>query len=173
MSAPPETLTLKRHRDRRGRLGPWWRWVGTIIVLVMPVLALLNVFGQRTDVNSVSAPGAKLTLFAPSNGRGGLMYTAKFDIVARQELKNATLVLAPGWADQYTSNGIAPQPSNETSANGKLSWSLGDIPQGKTYTEFVSLQINPINVGDHTQTVWLYDGSRQVAVLNHHIRIWP
>jgi hypothetical protein len=173
MSKPPDTLTLEHHRDRRGRIGPWWRWVGTIVVLAVPVLALFNIFGQRTDVKSVSTPGAKLTLFAPSNGRGGLMYTAKFNIVARQELKNATLILAPGWADQYTSNGITPQPSNETSSNGKLVWSLGDISQGKTYTEFVSLQINPINVGDHTQTVWLYDGSRQVAVLNHHIRIWP
>lgn len=142
-------------------------------MLAVPVCALLNVFGQRTNVSTVSTPGAKLTLFAPSNARGGLMYTAKFDIVARQELKNATLVLAPGWADQYTVNGITPQPSNETSANGKLVWSLGDISQGKTFTEFVSLQINPINVGGHTQTVWLYDGSRQVAVLHHHIRIWP
>jgi hypothetical protein len=37
----------------------------------------------------------------------------------------------------------------------------------------VSLQINPVNVGDHTQTVWLYNGSQQIAVLHHHIRIWP
>ena len=88
-------------------------------------------------------------------------------------MKNATLVLAPGWADQYTLNGTSPQPSMENSENGRIALSLGDIPQGQVYTEFVSLQINPINVGDHTQTVWLYDGMRQVAVIHHGITIWP
>ena len=66
-------------------------------------------------------------------------------------MKNATLVLAPGRADQYTVNGIAPQPSSENSDNGKLSVSLGKILPGQSYTEFVSLQINPINVGDHAR----------------------
>jgi hypothetical protein len=173
MSAAPDTLTVERHRDRHGRIGPWWRGVGTTVLLAVPVCALLNVFGQRTDVTTVSTPGATLTLFAPSSGRGGLMYTARFDVHAHQNLKNATLVLAPGWADQYTLNGITPQPSNETSANGKLLFSLGNISRGKTYTEFVSLQINPVNVGDHTQTVWLFDGPQQIAVLHRDIMIWP
>jgi hypothetical protein len=173
MGAAPDTLTLERHRDRRGRVGPWWRWVGITVLLVAPVCALIGVFGQRTTVTSVAAPEAKLTLYAPSSGRGGLMYAARFDIHARQELKNADLVLAPGWADQYTVNGITPQPSSEDSANGRLVFSLGDISQGATFTEYVSLQINPINVGGHTQTVWLYNGSQQIAVLRHHILIWP
>lgn len=173
MSAPPETLTIERHRDRRGRIGPWWRWVGTVVIAIVPVCALLNVFGQGTNVTAVSAARASLTVFAPSSGRGGLMYAAKFDIVAHRDLKKATLVLAPGWANQYTVNGISPQPSNETSANGKLLLSLGDISKGQRYVEFVSLQINPINVGDQTQTVWLYDGSRRIAVVHRQIMIWP
>jgi hypothetical protein len=101
------------------------------------------------------------------------MYTAQFRIEAHAELKHATLVLAPGWADQYTVNGISPQPSSENSDNGKIAFSLGDIPRGHVFTEFVSLQINPINVGNQTQTVWLYDGNRQVAVIHHSIMIWP
>ena len=79
----------------------------------------------------------------------------------------------PGWANQYTVNGVTPQPGSETSINGKLVWSLGDLPLGRRYTEFVSLQINPINVGNHSQTVGLYDGSHPVAVVHHDIRIWP
>jgi hypothetical protein len=88
-------------------------------------------------------------------------------------MKNATLILDPGWADQYTVNGTSPQPSSETSKNGKIVFSLGDIPQGHNFTEFVSLQVNPINVGERTQTVWLYDGNRQEAVIHHSIMIWP
>jgi hypothetical protein len=131
------------------------------------------VFGQRTVVSTDTTPAARLTLFAPSSARGGLMYTARFQIDALTELKNATLVLAPGWADQYTLNGTSPQPSSENSRNGRITFSLGDIAQGQLYTEFISLQVNPINVGDHAQTVWLYDGGRQVAVIHHTIMIWP
>jgi hypothetical protein len=173
MATAPATLTLNRHRDRHGRPGPWLRWLCLALLTAIPICALLDVFGQRTVVSTDSTPAARLTLFAPSAARGGLMYTAQFRIEARSELKNATLVLAPGWADQYTFNGTSPQPSNENSQNGKIAFSLGDISQGQVYTEFVSLQVNPINVGDHAQTVWLYDGKRQVAVIHHAITIWP
>jgi hypothetical protein len=173
MAAAPDTLTLSRHRDRQGRPGSWVRWALLAFLGVIPICALLNVFGQRTVASTDSTPAARLTLFAPSSARGGLMYAARFRIETRTELKNAALVLAPGWADQYTVNGTSPQPSSESSQNGKIAFSLGDIPQGHVYTEFVSLQVNPTNVGDHTQTVWLYDGRRQVAVIHHSIMIWP
>jgi hypothetical protein len=173
MATAPATLTLSRHRDRQGRPGPWIRWAFVLLLAAIPICALLDVFGQRTVVSSNTTQAARLTVLAPSTARGGLMYTAQFQIDARTELKNATLVLAPGWADQYTLNGTSPQPSSENSQNGKISFSLGDIPQGQDYTEFVSLQVNPINVGDHIQTVWLFDGNRQVAVVHHSIMIWP
>jgi hypothetical protein len=173
MAAAPASLTLSRHRDRQGRPRPWVRWALFALLGVIPICALLDIFGQRTVVSTDSTPAARLTLLAPSSGRGGLMYTAQFRINAHTELRHAMLVLAPGWADQYTVNGSSPQPSSENSQNGKIAFSLGDIPQGHLYTEFVSLQINPINVGNQVQTVWLYDGSRQVAVIHHSIMIWP
>jgi hypothetical protein len=139
----------------------------------IPVAALVDVFGQRTVGSTDSTGAARLQLFAPTSARGGLMYTAHFLIHAHTEMKNATLILDPGWADQYTVNGTSPQPSSETSKNGKIVFSLGDIPQGHNFTEFVSLQVNPINVGERTQTVWLYDGNRQEAVIHHSIMIWP
>jgi hypothetical protein len=101
------------------------------------------------------------------------MYTARFLIQAHRELKGATLILDPGWADQYTVNGTSPQPSSENSKDGKIVFSLGDIPQGHSFTEFISLQVNPINVGERAQTVWLYDGSHQIAVIHRSIMIWP
>jgi hypothetical protein len=173
MSTAPDMLTVLRHRDRQGRPGPWIRWVLLALLAAIPIAALLDVFGQRTVASTDSTPGARLELFAPSSARGGLMYTARFLINARRELKNAMLTLDPGWADQYTVNGTSPQPSSETSKNGKIVFSLGDIPRGNTFTEFVSLQVNPINVGERQQTVWLYDGSQQIAVIHHSIMIWP
>jgi hypothetical protein len=173
MTTAPDTLTVVRHRDRQGRPGPWIRWFLLALLAVIPIAALFDVFGQRTVGSTDSTGVARLQLFAPTSARGGLMYTARFLIRARRELKNAMLILDPGWADQYTVNGTSPQPTSETSKNGKIVFSLGDISQGHNFTEFVSLQVNPINVGERTQTVWLYDGKKQIAVIHHSITIWP
>lgn len=173
MASAPDTLTLEQHRDNRSDRRVRLRWIGLALLTAVPVLALLDVFGQRPHTQTAAAPAARLRLYAPSAARGGLMYTARLTIDARRELKDATLVLAPGWADQYTVNGLSPQPSSETSADGKLSLSFGDIPAGSRYTQFISLQVNPTNVGRHAQTVRLYDGRRLLATIRHTITIWP
>lgn len=80
---------------------------------------------------------------------------------------------APGWADGYTFNGAAPQPKSESSANGKLSLTLGKIPAGQHYTLFLSLQVNPTNIGHHGQTIWLYDGNTALLTMHRDITIWP
>jgi hypothetical protein len=174
MTVVPEGIVLERDRDLAGRGSEIW--VRRALLALLPalvLLALLNVFGQRPQTSTASSAAARLQLYAPSTVRGGLMYTARFTIEAHRELKNATLVLDPGWADQYTVNGVSPQPSNEESQDGKLSFSLGEIPAGRRYTMFIALQVNPTNVGHHAQTVWLYDGEKRLAAIHHTITIWP
>ena len=174
MASAPDTLTFSRHRDRRGhRWDPWVRRGGLVLLAVVVLFALLNVFGQRPGTSTASAAAARLQLYAPSAVRGGLVYTARLRIDARKDLKQAIVVFAPGWADQYTFNGVSPQPISEGSANGKVSFTLGHVPEGKHYTLFVSLQVNPTNVGHHGQTVWLYDGQTELAAIRHEITIWP
>jgi hypothetical protein len=144
----------------------------TVFALV-PVLALLNLFGQRPETTSAATAAAKLSVYAPTQARGGVVYAARFTVYAAQPLKKATLILDPGWAEQYTVNGLAPQPVSEGSANGKLVFVLGHIPQGQHYTTFLSLQVNPTNVGHRNQRVWLYDGSRQLLVVERTITVFP
>jgi len=174
MPSAPDTLTLSRHRDRRGhRRDPWVRRGGLALLGLIVLLALLNFFGQRPATSTASTASARLQVYSPSTVRGGLLYTVRFRIDALKEIKKAVLVLAPGWADQYTFNGVSPQPVSEGSADGKMSFTLGHIPQGKHYTLFLSLQVNPTNVGHHGQTVWLYDGQTKLAAVQHEITIWP
>lgn len=173
MASTPDTLTLDEHRDRRNGGPVRLRWIGVALLAAIPVLALFDVFGQRPQTSTASAAAARLQLYAPSTARGGLLYTVRFRVDARRELKDAALVLAPGWAEQYTVNGVAPQPSDETSQNGKLRLSLGDVSAGQHYTGYLSLQVNPTNVGRHKQTVWLYDGTELLATIRHTITIWP
>jgi hypothetical protein len=137
------------------------------------VLALLNVFGQRPQTSSASSAAARLEVYAPTHARSGVVYAARFTVDAVRELKKAVLILDPGWAEQYTLNGVAPQPVSEGSDNGKLVYVLGRVPQGKHYTLFVSLQVNPTNVGHRNQRVWLYDGSQQLVAVKRTITVWP
>jgi hypothetical protein len=170
----PDTIVLKRDRDLDGRL--WHIWVrrGILLLLgVVPLLALFNVFGQRPSTHSVSAPAAKLELYAPTSVRGGLIYMARFTIHAREDIKEATLVLDRGWAESFTINTIEPSPVGEASQDGRLSFDLGHIPAGQDYILFMHFQVNPTNVGTHSQDVELDDGEQQILTLDRTMRVFP
>jgi hypothetical protein len=168
-------LTLIENRDLRGRrrLLVWGKRAGMVLFALIPALALLNVFGQRPETSSASTTAARLHVYAPTRARSGVSYAARFTVDATEDLEKATLILDPGWAEQYTVNGLAPQPISEGSDNGKLSFVLGHIPQGQHYTMFLSLQVNPTNVGHRNQRVWLYDGTKQLVEVKRTITIWP
>ncbi len=175
LAAAPDTLTLIENRDLRGRASMLRRGrrAGVALLALIPLLALLDLFGQRPETTTVTAPAARLAVYAPTHARSGVVYAARFRIDAMRELKKATLVLDPGWADGYTVNGQAPTPLSEGSSNGKLVFVLGHIPQGSHYTQFLSLQVNPTNIGHRNQRVWLYDGSQKILTVNRTITIWP
>jgi hypothetical protein len=168
-------LTLIENRDLRGRRRRQARprWLGMLVIALIPVLALLNVFGQRPETSSAASATARLRVYAPDHARSGIVYAARFTVEALRNLKRATLVLDPGWAEQYTVNGIVPQPLSEGSDNGKLTFVLGHISKGRHYTTFVSLQVNPTNLGQRDQRVWLYDGARRLIEIKRTITIWP
>jgi hypothetical protein len=134
---------------------------------------LANLFGQRPATTSAAAAEGRLQVYAPTRVRSGLVYAARFRIDATEDIKNATLILDSGWAEGYTVNGLSPQPVTEASDNGKLTLGFGHIPAGRHLTFFLSLQVNPTNIGRRTQNVRLYDGKREIASVERTITIWP
>ena len=172
--AAPDQLTLSRHRDLKGRRRDVWVRRGILAALsVIPILALLNVFGQRPGTTTEHTAAATLSLFAPSRVRGGDLFEARFHITAHRDIKNALLVLDPGWAEGMSINTIEPSPSTEASTNGSLTFALGDIPAGHTYLLFLQFQVIPTNVGHRAQNVFLNDGSTRFATLHHSITVFP
>ncbi len=174
MAQAPQTLTLKTNRDR----GNWWQssWLRRILLLApltLVVLALLNVFGQRMVTARATAPRASLTVTAPERARSGVIYAARFRIVAVRDLKNAKLVLDQGWADGYTVNGQSPQPLTQGSSDGRLNYGFGHIPAGRTLLFWLSLQVNPTTVGRHSQSVRLYDGRTLLATARRNVFVFP
>jgi hypothetical protein len=174
VTGAPETLVLKRHRDLAGR---WWRVIARRVLLALLaaflLAGLLNVFGQRPDTDLGSAPAASLKVFAPVHARSGVVYAARFHITAHRDIKDAYLVLDPGWAEGYTVNGLAPQPLTEADRNGRIAYGFGHIPAGQSLIFFLSLQVNPTNVGHRSQNVELDDGEKPILTVHRSITIFP
>jgi hypothetical protein len=170
----PDTIVLKRHRDLEGvRSGVWVRRGFLSVFAALPVVALVNVFGQRPSPVTAIAPAASLQLYAPVHVRGGLIWEARFRIEARHELKKATLVLDHGWLEGMSVNTIEPSPVGEGSHDGKLVLELGHVPAGQTHVLYMQFQVNPTNVGRRSQTVRLYDGDELLLTMHRKVTIFP
>ncbi|HEV2592035.1 MAG TPA: hypothetical protein VGU02_09095 [Gaiellaceae bacterium] len=172
--AAPETLTLNTNRDRKN----WWQsvWIRRVLLLfpfALVALGLANVFGQRPSTATAQVSAARLSVTAPTHARSGLIYAARFRVNAVADIKQATLILDPGWADGYTVNGEAPQPLTQGSADGRLNFGFGHIPAGRQLTFWLSLQINPTTIGRHRQTVQLYDGKTLLVTMHRSVLIFP
>jgi hypothetical protein len=172
----PDMLVLRRHRDLAGvrPYGLWSRWIVLGLLTVLAILALFDVFGQRPITQTATAPSASLELYAPEHLRSGLLWSARFHIHARDELKNATLVLDPGWAEGMAINTIEPSPIGEASRDGRLALGLGHIPKGKSFVLYMQFQVNATNVAwRRPQNVELDDGGKRILLLHHHVTIYP
>jgi hypothetical protein len=170
----PDGIVLARHRDLKGRgWHPWARRALVGVVALVALLALAGFVGQGTSTTRSETPAATLSVDAPSGVRGGLLYQARFTILAHQELKQATLVLNEKWIDGLTVNTIEPSPVSEASRDGKLAFDLGHLAAGTRYVLYVDYQVNPTTIGSRTLKAELDDGEQPVASLTRSLRIWP
>ena len=173
MANTPAFLTLRRNRDEVGNHEVPIRRALVALVSIFLLAGLLNVFGQRPGSSEAASTAASIKLYAPTRVRSGLYYQARFTIDARSDVKNAMLVLAPGWAEGMTINTIEPSPIGEASRDGKLVLTLGHIPAGAAYLLFMQLQVNPTNIGHRSQDVALYDGDTLLTTIDRDITIFP
>jgi hypothetical protein len=171
----PDRLTLKRNRDLAGISdAPWSRRVILTLILVFLVLGLLNVFGQRPGTSTAATPKARLEVYAPDHLRGGLLFSTRFHVFANEDVKNAILILDPGWLESMAVNTIEPSPLGEASADGRLTLQLGHIPKGSSHLLFMQFQVNPTNLAWRRRAdVRLADGSTPLLRIRHHFTIYP
>jgi hypothetical protein len=169
----PDQINLKVARDREGRRDVTVRRFLVSALVLFLGLGLFNLFGQRPATTTSETDAATLEVYAPKRVRGGLFYEARFRIEARREVKEATLVLDPGWAEGITINTVEPSPVSSASRDGKLVYELGRIPAGQEHVFFLQLQVNPTNVGHRSQDVQLFDGDELLATIDRSITVFP
>jgi hypothetical protein len=174
MDQLPRELDVDRHVLLRGReRHPWYRRGLFALLLVLPILALLNVFGQRPATSDAAGPAGTLTVQAPKRVRGGLLFQVRADVTATRDIKEPQLVLSPGLLDQLTLNTVEPDPVSQSNSNGRLTLSYGRIPAGQRLTVWLQYQANPANIGSQTANVLLTDGDTPLAIVKRDITILP
>jgi hypothetical protein len=174
VSSPPDGITLKHNRDLDGwRRSPWWRRALLCCVAALPVLALLNVFGQDPSTTSAASPEAGFRVTAPTRLRGGLIFQVKVSVTAHREIGQLQVAFDEGWFESMSVNSIDPEPSNESSHDGDLVLSYGGLPAGKRLVFWIYFQVNPTNVGKRRENVELEDGSRVLAQVHRSLTIFP
>jgi hypothetical protein len=163
-----------RGAGRGGAIDLWIRRAGIGLLLAVIVLALLNVFGQRSSTAGAGSASADLTVHSPRTVRTGLFFQARFTIVAHRTLPAASLVLGSGWIEGLTLNTEEPSPSTETSGpGGSLKFDLGTLDAGETYTEYLEYQVNPTSSSSRTQLVTVDSAGTPVVSLHRTMTILP
>lgn len=170
----PDGLTVERSLDLRGRSGyVWYRRALLCLITVLPVLALLNVFGQNPTVSTAKTAVAKLTVSAPARLRGGLIFQVRIQVTAHRLIKNLQLALDRGWWESMSVNSIVPNPTNQSTQDGSVVLSYGKLPAGQTLVSWIYFQVNPTNVGRRREDVVLEDGNTPIARVHRSMTIFP
>jgi hypothetical protein len=173
-SSLPEGLTAERNSDLRGRARhPHYRRALLCLVGVIPVLALLNLFGQRPTVTSAHALAADLKVTAPARLRSGLIFQVRVEVFAHRAISTPQLTFSQGWWESMSENSVAPNPADETSSNGRVTFTYGKLAAGHTLIVWLYFQVNPTNVGNRSEDVELSDGSNSIANVHRSLTIFP
>lgn len=173
MADVPQHLDLARHRDHAGLVEIVTRRVLFLLLTALAVAALLGAFGQSPQQSVAAADRAELDVSAPSRVRGGLLFQARFTVVASGAIENATLVLARGWMESMQINTIEPSPAEEASRDGDLALSFGPLAAGDRLVLYMQFQVNPTNIGRRSADVGLYDGAELLTRVERTITVFP
>ena len=173
-SSLPDGLTVERNRDLRGRARhPQYRRALLGLIAVFPVLALLNVFGQRPTVSRAHAASADLQITAPARLRSGLIFQVRVEVTAHQALSSPQLIFSQGWWESMSENSVEPSPVDESSSNGRVTFSYNKLAAGHTLIVWLYFQVNPTNVGKRSEDVALNDGSSPITSVHRSLTIFP
>jgi hypothetical protein len=175
MADQPDNIVLKRDRDLEGRRNEIWvRRALLTLVLLIPLAAVFNAFGQRPETSTATGQSATLKVYSPSRLRSGDVFQARFTIEAEQEVRQAILRLGTGWFEGMSVNSIEPQPESEsTDGEGRPTLTLGRIRAGERTHLWIYFQSNPTNIGRRSQDVELLDGGRVVSRVDRTVTVFP
>jgi hypothetical protein len=157
--------------ERRGLIA---RRVVMSLLAVIPLLALLDVFGQRPTSTTAAAPRARMELSAPDAVRGGLFFQSRIEIHALDRIAHPRLVLDEGWLEGMQVNSIEPAPGDEESRDGRLVLSYTTLEKGDVLKVWLQFEVDPTTgAGRRAYGLALDDDQTPVARIAHTLNVFP
>lgn len=170
----PDGVSAEGHRDLGGRERYVWVRRGLICcIAVLPILALLNVFGQHPSTSLAGSPAATLSVTAPTRLRGGLIFQVRAKVSARREIKRLRLEFSEGWWESMSVNATVPEPEEAASKHGRIQLAYGSLSAGESLVARIYFQVNPTNVGKRREDVTLADGETPLLTIHRSLTIFP
>jgi hypothetical protein len=174
MGGLPQGISVERNLQLRTRSrGPWIRRLLLCAIALVPTMALLGVFGQHPTTSSAASPAAAVAVTAPTRLRSGLIFQARVQVDARRTINQLQISFDRGWWESMSVNSIEPNPSNESSDDGRVVLSYGRLPAGRTLISWLYFQVNPTNVGKRSEDVVVSDGPTPLVRVYRSMTIFP
>jgi hypothetical protein len=142
-------------------------------IAALPVLALLNFFGQRPTTAATNTPAVSVDVTSPSRLRSGLIFQVRVQVAAHQSIKELQLVFDRGWWESMSVNSTVPEPSQESSNDGRVVFDYGQLPAGRTEVYWIYFQVNPTNVGERSENIDIKDGNAHLAHIHRAVTVFP
>jgi hypothetical protein len=162
-----------RSDDRSELRGLWTRRATLTVLLVFPVAAALNAFGQQPSTSSTGGAPVRVALEAPRVVRGGLLFQSTLQIDAERTVDHLRLVLDDGWFEGMQISSIEPQPTSEASRDGRVVLSYGRLRSGERLVVWVQSQVDPTNPGRRKYGLTVQDATTDIARIDRTITILP
>jgi hypothetical protein len=148
------------------------RAILSVLVLV-PLLALTGLLGQRATESHAAGARATLQLRAPKTVRGGLLFQSRVQVHVLGRIQHPRLVLDEGWLEGMQLNSIEPQAQDESSRNGRLVLAYATWLPGERKTIWLQFQVNPTNVGHRSYAIELDDDTTRLARIDRSVTVLP
>jgi hypothetical protein len=147
----------------------------TLITLfaLIALAALADVFGQGTSTSTAQGPGVTMAVAAPATVRGGLYYQATIDVTVTADVQHPRLVLDSGWVEGVQVNSIEPAAESESSRDGLVVLSYGELKPGDRLKIWLQFQVDPTSPGQRSHGVELDDGTQRLARIDRDLEVLP
>lgn len=172
MKVPHSTID-RVASDARERLAAWGRRAFLLAVLLVVIAGLLGFLGVKTGTASASGGGYDLQLEYARIARPGLDVPWQLTITRPGGFDGPVEVEVTGsYFDIYESQGITPEPSDETS-NGDWDRMTFDKPEGDTLTIDLDIYVQPSSQQGRSGTARVLDHGVPAASVDFRTRLVP
>jgi hypothetical protein len=168
-----ELFSDLRADDRGVLVGLAARRVIMTLFALISLAALVGFIGQRASTSAATTPSVRMTIDAPEVVRGGIFFQSRIDIRALAPIGHPRLVFDKGWLEGLQVNSIEPSAQSESSRDGRLVLSYGQLKRGDLLRIWMQFEVNPTNSGKRSYTVELDDQDRLLTRIPRTIRVLP